>query len=396
MSIKRNFGISSSSSIWVLDCMSGFYYTVSVERLYKNFATKRFMALSYDKSSNSVKPSTIIGIQKNEHVATVLKRTWERRFVELGRDADIGVYNTHNGTTSRRIATTVPTGHFFSPRNFDIVQYQANDTFGYVTGCKAVADVTMSLDLCFRFGVFSAVVQFSRGHTLMLRVHDSLPAAFIKKEVYELFKMMGEDIIYTPHHYGNKKFVSFKCNKELFRVLQEQCSDTMGSLTLPQFILTGSDEMQHAWLEGFFATKFDKKYTWIHLSKKSQLYVGLRLLLTKFGIPMKECLIKSGNIKAFIFPELAGDTVLASYIKRDEPGIKACDRQHKDPNGIMLSGVCTLTMPKTDITTYNIDVADYKNYLTDGLFVIYEDVVKINKANNMACSSHYNDLYIMP
>lgn len=376
--------------------MSGFYYTISVERLYKSFATKRFMALSYDKSSNSVKPSTIIGIQKNEHVATVVKRTRERRFVDLGRDAHIGVYNTYKGTTSRRIAATVPTGRFFSPRNFDIVRYQANDTFGYVTGCKAVANVTMNLDLCFRFGVFSAVVQFVGNRALMLRVHDSLPATFIKEKVYELFKMMGEDIIYTPHHFGDKKFVSFKCNKELLRVLQEQCSDTMGNLTLPQFILTGSDEMQHAWLEGFFATKFDKKYTWIHLSKKSQLYVGLRLLLTKFGIPMKEYLMRSGNIKAFICPELAGDTVLASYIKKAEPKFKTCVRQLKDPNGIKLSGMCNLTTSKTDITTYNIDVADYKNYLTDGLFVIYEDVVKINEVNNTMCQPTYNDLYIMP
>lgn len=376
--------------------MSGFYYPISVERLYKSFATKRFMALSYDKSSNSVKPSTIIGIQKNEHVATVLKRTRGRRFVELGRDAHIGVYNTYKGTTSRRIAATVPTGRFFSPRNFDIVRYQTNDTFGYVTGCKTVANVTMNLDLCFRFGVFSAVAQFVGGRTLMLRAHDSLPATFIKEKVYELFKMMGEDIIYTPHHFGDKKFISFKCNKELLKVLQEQCSDTIGSYSLPQFILTGSDEMQHAWLEGFFATKFNKKYTWIHLSKKSQLYVGLRLLLTKFGIPMKEYLIKSGNIKAFIFPELAGDTVLASYIKRDESEFKACVRRLEAPNGIMLSSMCNLTMSKTDVTTYNIDVADYKNYLTDSLFVIYEDVAKINNVNNTACSYPYNNLYIMP
>ena len=379
-----------------MDCVSGFYYPISVERLYKIFATKRFMALSYDKSSNSVKSSTILGIQKNEHVTTILKRTRERRFVELGRDAHIGVYNTSDGVTSRRIVTTRPTGRFFSPRNFDIVQYQPNDTFGYATGCKVVANVTMNTDLCFRFGVFSAVVQSMEGHALMLRVHDSLPATFIKEKVYELFKMMGEDIIYTPHHFGNKKFVSFKCNKELVKVLKEQCSNTIGEYTLPQFILTGSDEMQHAWLEGFFATKFNKKYTWTHLSKKSQLYIGLRLLLTKFGIPMKEYLIRSGNIKAFIFPELAGDVVLASYIKKEEPGFKQHVRQLKAPNGIMLSSACNMTIPKTDMVTYNIDVADYKNYLTDSLFVIYEDVEGINNVNNKARQFRYNDLYIMP
>lgn len=387
--MKRNLGIAGDDWIWVYDCEKGRLSPIKVAALYDRFRTNRFMALSYDVKNNIARRAMIKSITRLKHTRLYYRQLIDGRYIKAGRDELLYVYNQEAGLSLRRLVDIRPTGRYITPCRFDIVDFDESDSFGYAFGGGVNENMRLSDDLCYLFGVFSAVIK-RQSNLLYMRIPSVADKVATFENVRALFKIFGEDIDFDSSSAHGNKIV---CDIDIVRMMDRIYSGTTNYTTVPFFVMLGTREMQYAWLSGYLKTKLNGKGFYFYIGARNKTFYGIRLLLAMRGISIK--IRRRGKAMTIVYMDAfyTDDFNIRKYISADDRLFR--ERALREPDGLKLSFKTYMKREEDEGDSYLIDVDKYKNFLTADLFVVYEDVADIQAKMEAATSYKYANLYIM-
>ena len=385
---KKNIGIAGDEWIWVYDCEKGRLSPVKVTSLYDRFLTNRYMALAYDAKNNIVRRAMIKSMTRLRHMRLYFKQMRDGRRIKAGRDELLYVYNPGEGPSLRQLVGTRPTGRYIVPRRFDIADFDESDSFGYAFGGGVNESMRLSDDLCYLLGVFGAVVK-RQGETMSIRIPAVADKVATFENVRALFKMFGEDIEFAKSKNGNRII----CDIDVIRLMDEICSGITNHTSVPFFILSGTQEMQYAWLSGYLKTKLNSKNCYFNVGARDKTIYGIRLLLIMRNVTMRIRNRDKAMTKVYVGAHHSDDFNIKKYVGVDDlhPVRK---RSLKEPDGLRLSFVTNMGKDEEG-DSFLIDVDKYKNFVTADLFVVHEDVAAIQAKIEAANTYKYANLYIM-